>query len=260
MQKLEAAADKLAKGGALDERARDQLDAVRSRLGLPLAALHRVLAERERPAPGGQAPRVRAFVDVSTLSYFEAGSRCMLRMELLNDGVLALEKVEVVAEVRGEGAIAPAQTPALFPGARDVVSLWLVPKVAGFQELRGVVSAVDLMGVRAFFQFEGVLFRVGGGDGPRVSVVNINQRSARVVDNSRSQSPARAPARAAASARRAGRPCRSGPSRARRRPRSPRTSRPRADRLPARCRLGLPGSGVARGPARGPAAAPSPSR
>jgi hypothetical protein len=66
--------------------------------------------------------------------------------------------------------------------------VWLVPAQAGFFELQGVLSVAEPAGQRSCFRFAGVQFRVGeAGEGSRVSVVNIDQSAARVVDNSRSQ-------------------------------------------------------------------------
>jgi hypothetical protein len=110
----------------------------------------------------------------------------MLRFQVHNDGDLALERVELHPFVFGSDRLPPVTVDTVFPGAAEVVPLWLVPEVAGFHELRGLLHAIDLAGERSFHAFEGVQFRVGGAsDAPRISVVNIDQRSARVVDNSR---------------------------------------------------------------------------
>jgi hypothetical protein len=191
VRKYEAAILRLTAGGSLDERALQQLDAVRDRLGISLATHDRLLAESPSSAAASGAasaskPTLRAFVDVSTVGFFEVGSRCVLRLQLHNDGDLALEP-SVHAEVLGDGRIAAVRGATLFPSQSQILALWLVPRVAGFQELSGIVEATDLVGERSFHRFDGVLFRVGGaGDGPRVSVVHVDQSSARVVDNSRS--------------------------------------------------------------------------
>lgn len=170
--------------GGLDARELQQLEALRTRLAIPLATHERLLEELQ-PSPRPPAT-LRLAVDVSTIRHFEVSTRCLLRLQLENDGDLACERVEIHAEIFGEQHIEPVDTATLFPGQRAVVTLWLVPRVAGYQELRGVVHAVDLLGERSFYRFEGVQFRVGTGQATRVSVVNIDQRSARVVDNSRS--------------------------------------------------------------------------
>jgi hypothetical protein len=185
IRKYEEIVDKLAKDGPLDARALQQLGAIRERLGISLTTHDRLLAER--PALAVPAPKLTAFVDVSTIGFFEVGSRCMLRLSLQNDGELAFEAVELHAEVLGDGRIDVVRSQTVFPGQRETIALWLVPKVAGFQELRGVLHAVDLMGDRWFCRFEGILFRVGSGEGPQISVVNVDQSSARVVDNSKSR-------------------------------------------------------------------------
>jgi hypothetical protein len=194
VRKYEAAIVRLAGGGGLDERALQQLDAVRGRIGISLATHDRLVAEHAEQekrtgsvtSSGSGRATLRAFVDVSTVGFFEVGSRCMLRLQLHNDGELAVEP-SVHAEVLGDGRIAAVVGTTLFPAQSQIVALWLVPRVAGFQELSGIVEATDLVGERSFHRFDGVLFRVGGADGPRVSVVNVDQSSARVVDNSKSQ-------------------------------------------------------------------------
>jgi hypothetical protein len=129
------------------------------------------------------SPRLRAFVDVSTLDFFEVGSRCLLRFRIENES-LALAAFSLNAEVAGE-ALAEFAGEALLPGEAQTLALWLVPRVAGFQELRGVLHLTDPAGGRTVFGFEEVFFRVGGSDrGTRVSLVHVDQRSARVVDNS----------------------------------------------------------------------------
>jgi hypothetical protein len=137
-------------------------------------------------------PGVRAFVDVSTLDYFEIGTRCLLRLRIENES-LALASFGVHAEVRSTSTepptpLAEAGGEALLPGEARTIALWLVPEAAGFEELRGVVRLTDAAGGHTFAGFEGVFFRVGAGanGATRVSLVHVDQRSARVVDNSHS--------------------------------------------------------------------------
>ncbi len=171
--------------GPLDAAELEQLGALRGRLGLR-AHTHDLLVD-EIATPPEATVRLRLAVDASTIRHFEVGARCMVRLQVHNDGELALERLEVYPEVFGEEALPPATLETLFPGRAEVVTVWLVPRVAGFQELRGVLHAVDLAGERSAARFEGVRFRVGGAsDAPRISVVHVDQRSARVVDNSRS--------------------------------------------------------------------------
>jgi hypothetical protein len=177
--------------GPLEAAEIEQLGALRARLGLR-AHTHDLLVDAiALPDP----VRLRLAVDASTIRHFEVGARCMVRLQVHNDGDLALERLEVHAEVFGEETLPPSTVETLFPGRAEVVTVWLVPRVAGFQELRGVLHAVDLAGERSAARFEGVRFRVGGAsDAPRISVVHVDQRSARVVDNSRSSfAPAEAP-------------------------------------------------------------------
>ena len=127
---------------------------------------------------------LRLSIDVLTLEHFAVGTRCLLRLRVENRAGVA-SHVEIHPEVHGEQRLEKIDAGVIAPGGHDVVPLWLVPAIGGFQELRGVVRAA--YGERVeHYGFDGVLFRVGTGSGPTVSVVNIDQRSARVVDNSRS--------------------------------------------------------------------------
>lgn len=134
------------------------------------------------------APAVQLAVDAETLRHFVAGSRCLLRLRLRSEDTRTLGPVSLHGEVLGGGPLDAVRIPSLPPGESAVLPLWLVPPVPGFFELRGVLQLAPSGGTASFFRFEGVTFRVGAaGDAPRVSVVNIDQSSARVVDNSRSQ-------------------------------------------------------------------------
>ena len=182
-----------ASAGGLQARELQQLETLRQRLGLSLTTHERLLAEHEASAP---APvTLRLAIDVATMRHFEVESRCLIRFKLDNLGDLALETLELHSWVHGGERLEPVSSATLFPGLEQVVRLWLVPQVAGFHELRGVLVGVDLMGERAFHGFEGVQFRVGSsGAGAAVSVVHIDQSSARVVDNSRTNIGGTAPA------------------------------------------------------------------
>jgi len=159
---------------------------LRQRLGVSLSAHGRLAAElaaRATPA----ASSLSLSVDVSTIRHFEVGSRCLVRLRVENCGELAIERLELACEAHGGEALPRAAAGTLFPGQSEVIALWLIPKVAGYQELSGEIQAVDLMEARSSYRFEKIQFRVGSGaDAARVQVVNIDQSSARVVDNSRS--------------------------------------------------------------------------
>ena len=171
--------------GRLDGTAEEQLAALRQRLGISLGTHERLRAELAQRLP---AARVRLFIDAQTLRHFAVGTRCMIRLKLENAGALALDPVAIYAEVVGGERLPTAHGAAVFPGQSAVLPLWLVPTMPGFFALRGVVQAVDLAGTPSYFGFSAVEFRVGeAGDGSRVSIVNIDQSAARVVDNSRSQ-------------------------------------------------------------------------
>lgn len=169
--------------GPLDAAERQQLETLRQRLDLSWATHQRLLSEL---APPPTSASLRLAIDRSTMRHFEAGARCMLRLQIHNAGAVAMERVVIRAEVLGEDPLAPAQTPAILPGHSAEVSLWLLPRLAGFQQLWGGLHAIDIAGEESHYTFDGVQFRIGGSDdAPRVSVVHIDQRSARVVDNSR---------------------------------------------------------------------------
>ena len=168
--------------GALGSKELAQLDVLRGRLGITRATHGRLAEELD---PQALPTRLRLWIDVSTFPHFAAGQRCLVRARVRNEGDLALESVTVLALVSGQGAEA-ARTQTIFPGEDAETSVWFTPSVGGFAEFGGRLDVVDLMGGAAVYRFSGLQFRIGG-DGPQVQVVNIDQRSARVVDNSHSQ-------------------------------------------------------------------------
>jgi len=171
--------------GLLSGPAEEQLAALRQRLGISLSTHERLRAELERHLP---AARVRLSIDAQTLRHFAVGTRCVIRLKLENAGALALDPVAIYAEVEGGARLPRAHGPAVLPGQSAVLPLWLIPTLPGFFSLRGVVQVIDLAGTPSYFGFSAVEFRVGeASDGTRVSIVNIDQSAARVVDNSRSQ-------------------------------------------------------------------------
>lgn len=192
VQRYTAVLERFLADGAVEAVELEQLEALRQRLGLSLRTHERLLGDR-LPAALAEAastdavPRVRVSVDVSTMRFFEADARCVVRLQVHNDGDLALDTVEVHAEVLGGERLDAAVGPTVFPGQGVVVPVWLVPRVAGFHELRGVLHVADLAGARRFLRFDALQFRVGAAGQAHVSVVNIDQRSARVVDNSRAR-------------------------------------------------------------------------
>lgn len=197
LARYRAVLEKFLEDGPLAAHEREQLEALRQRLVVPQRAHERLiaelgelgeLAERARPPVENGRARVRLLLDTETVRHFTAGARCVLRLKLVNEGELALDPIELYAEVLGSGRLEPGRGGTLFPGQSSPLTLWFLPAQPGFFELRGVLHVADLAGERGFFRFDGVQFRVGApGDAARVSVVNIDQRSARVVDNSRTQ-------------------------------------------------------------------------
>lgn len=140
---------------------------------------------------------MRLAIDGDAMRHFLVGTRCALRFRL--DAVPSdLRAVAIHAQLIDGERLNPARLEigigsgsALAP--EGLLTLWLVPTLAGFYELRGLVICELATGadsastlVRRYARFDGLQFRVGTpAEGQRVSVVNIDQRSARVVDNSR---------------------------------------------------------------------------
>lgn len=196
--------DRFLHDGPLESHELEQLEALRQRLSLSLRTHERLYAELTSgrsesgaaTAAGGERGALRLFLDTETVRHFVAGARCVLRLKLVNDGPLLLESVSVYTEVLGGERLLPSRGEPVFPGKSGLLTVWLVPQLPGFCEVRGIVHVVDLAGTASAFRFDGVQFRVGAlGEAAPVSVVNIDQRSARVVDNSRTQFAAPPPDR-----------------------------------------------------------------
>jgi len=168
--------------GGLDAAKHAQLDELRVRLGVSLATHAGLSAQLEPDLP--PPPALRLAIDVATVRHLAVGARGLVRLRVENDGALAFESFAVVATLGGD-ALPAADAPTIFPGRPAVVTIAVTPTPAGFHELAGELRVVDLMGEKSRYRFGDVHLRVGGG-GPQVQVVNIDQSSARVVDNSRS--------------------------------------------------------------------------
>lgn len=144
------------------------------------------------PTPLAALPEpLRLFVDVATLRLLAAGSRGLVRLAVENAGAVALAAVRVTGQLPADAAgkaatLVGEASGTVFPGARGEVALWFTPDLPGVSEISGVVETADLVGERARCAFGPFRFRVAApGNGPVVHVVNVDQRSARVVDNSR---------------------------------------------------------------------------
>lgn len=168
--------------GGLDASKQAQLDELRLRLGVTLATHAALCAQLEPDSPPASA--IGLAIDVAPLRHLAVGARGLVRLRVTNDGVLALERFLVQATWSG-AALPVVEARTIFPGRPAVLTLALTPTEAGFHELAGALELVDLMGEASRYRFDGVHLRVAG-DGPQVQVVNIDQSSARVVDNSRS--------------------------------------------------------------------------
>jgi hypothetical protein len=138
-----------------------------------------------QPAPEPAIPLDLA-IDLATIRHFEAGTRCLLRFRVENRSARPSPTVELRCALRGAGPLPAASAPAIAPGGFVLLTAFLVPSLGGFDELSGAVVIVEA-GVQRSYRFEGFQLRIGTGAAPQVQVVNIDQRSARVVDNSRSQ-------------------------------------------------------------------------
>ncbi len=122
-------------------------------------------------------------LDEATLAHFEAGARCLLRLRVTNESASPVDGITLHTEVSGASAIGAVTTGPIAPTASAVVSVYVVPPVAGFHELAAVLE-VSLGASTQHLRVSNVPFRVAAG-GPQSVVVNLDQRSARVVDNSR---------------------------------------------------------------------------
>ena len=142
-----------------------------------------------QPARKDAAPCLFALsIDDATIRHFEVGTRCMLRLRVENLGAHPFASLALHCEARGAGSLLSASAASLLPGQSTVIPLFVVPTVAGYEELTGTLLAVDLSGQASSYLFERVQFRIGSGQSaPHVQVVNIDQSGARVIDNSRSQ-------------------------------------------------------------------------
>lgn len=139
-------------------------------------------AEQLAAAP----PTAALSVDVSTMRHFVEGARCLLRLQVENQGAAPLEASRLYARVAGQPGFEELVVPPLGPGEGAVQTLWWTADVAGFHELEGLLHTTDDSDAERFYTFDDVHFRVGAAGTAPVHVVNIDQRSARVVDNSRS--------------------------------------------------------------------------
>ncbi len=136
--------------------------------------------------PAAAAPFALALsVDLATLRRFEVGTRCMLRLRVENLGAIPAARLEVRCEARGLGPLTAESTAPIAAGQSAVISLFVVPSMAGYEELTGALHATDARGGESVHCLDAIQFRIGGA--PRVQIVNIDQSGARVIDNSRSR-------------------------------------------------------------------------
>jgi hypothetical protein len=168
--------------GGLDAAKQQQLEALRVRLGVTLATHATLFGQLEPASP--PPPSLKLAIDVATLRPLAVGARGRVRWRIENEGTLALETLALEATLSGV-ALGAVEAVTLFPGRATVLSVAVTPSVAGFHELAGELRVRDLMGEDSRYTFSDIHVRAAG-EGPQVSVVHIDQSSARVVDNSRS--------------------------------------------------------------------------
>jgi len=138
----------------------------------------------ERPA--APAPLALALsVDLATLRRFEVGTRCMLRLRVDNLGAIPAARLEIRGEARGLGPLTAASPAPIAAGQSAVISLFVVPSMAGYEELTGALHTTDAGGAESVHRLEAIQFRINSA--ARVQVVNIDQSGARVIDNSQSR-------------------------------------------------------------------------
>lgn len=137
------------------------------------------------PCPAS-APGIAAALtlDLVTLRRFEVGTSCMLRFRVENLGLTPITSVDIRVEGRGVGRLTANSVTALATAQTTVISLFLVPTLAGYEELAGTLHLTDATGAASVHRLETIQFRIGSA--ARMQVVNIDQSGARVIDNSRS--------------------------------------------------------------------------
>lgn len=120
-------------------------------------------------------------LDGATLAHLAVGVRGLLRLRVENRSAHPIAGPVVVRTTLSDDALPGAESAAeLAAGGMVVLVIPVVPTMAGYHRFAG-----DVRIGTAHYRIVPVHLRVGG-DGPQVSVVNIDQSSARVVDNSRS--------------------------------------------------------------------------
>jgi hypothetical protein len=123
-------------------------------------------------------------VDLVTLRRFEVGTNSMLRLRVENLGVTPIAGVEIRGQGRCVGPLTATSPTALAAAQTAVISLFVVPSIAGYEEVTGELHVTDAAGAASVHRLATIQFRIGSAS--RVQVVNIDQSGARVIDNSRS--------------------------------------------------------------------------
>ncbi|HLL24711.1 MAG TPA: zinc ribbon domain-containing protein, partial [Kofleriaceae bacterium] len=119
-------------------------------------------------------------LDATTLVHLAVGARGLLRLRVENLGTRAIPGPISLRTTLSDDVLPVAESSAeLAAGAAVVLAIAISPTIAGYHAFAGALVAGER------FQLATVYLRVAG-DGPQVSVINIDQSSARVIDNSRS--------------------------------------------------------------------------
>jgi hypothetical protein len=118
-------------------------------------------------------------IDLTTLAELRVNARGLLRLRVANLSAEPLAPIALATTWSGD-ALPPATADAIAPASSHILTIAVTPTVAGIHEVSG-----ELVAGATHARFAQLHVRVGG-DGPQLHVVNIDQSSARVVDNSRS--------------------------------------------------------------------------
>lgn len=137
---------------------------------------------------GTPTQKIALDIDASTIKLFAAQSRCLLRLRLRTPSAGSVDSAVLRCELTGEGPLEAVQVHGLASGKEEVVSLFAIPRMSGYTELKGTLEVADGAGSRRNYSFSGINLVISAQQqAPRVSVVNIDQSNARVVDNSNAE-------------------------------------------------------------------------
>ncbi|MFO0548681.1 MAG: hypothetical protein U0271_09850 [Polyangiaceae bacterium] len=125
-------------------------------------------------------------IDVGPLAELAVGARGLLRFRLENYSTTTVARAELRCRL-AEVELAAATDGELTGAQAFVLTMLFVPRVAGYAELAGRLSIMDEAGVLHELDLEPLQLLVRSGAAPVYQFVHVDQRSARVVDNSHGQ-------------------------------------------------------------------------